>query len=338
MKLLRLALLAVMPATLMLPALPAHSEDAKPTRELSLKELITGNAVPLSVRAKDLNESFARFQFDGSSSGDAQRMLVRSMFGMNVAANSIYFTKGDTVKLESGTYLIVYGLENRVDMEAVARHDMRALKTVRKLRPKDKLLLSLLDLKNVGNITDLRSFNFDDEMENAADRNIAVVNTLQQLGAGILQWKHNRGQERLPKWQHLVTPALRQQMYPFVHDRRLWDHPSTGETFRLNPAMSGVRMPDVTNRSQVYLVYEVTPAPDGTRGVLFADGRAERVSNERWDTVRKVKPAGTSAAEIAARQQAMQAQMRQRRLNELKRLEAAEKAAQTRKNSSKTRR
>ncbi len=327
MKLLRSILVAVLPAALIFPA---HSQNSAAARQLSLKELISGKAVPLSVRAKDLDESFARFQSEGSTADAQQRMMIRNMYGMNVAANSIYFTKGDTVKLESGTYLIVYGLENRIDMEAIARHDMRALQTPRKLRPKDKLLLSLLDLKNVGNITDLRPFNFDDEMENEADRNVAVVNTLQQLGAGILQWKHNRGQERLPKWTQLVTPALRQQMYPFVHDYRLWDHPSTGETFRLNVALAGVRLPDVTNRSDVYMAYEVTPAADTTRGVLFADGRAERVSNERWEQLKKIKPVGVTPVEIAARQQALQAQMRQRRLNELKRIEAEENAAKKR--------
>ena len=204
MKLLRIALLAALPATL---TFPAQSQSA-PSKELTFKELITGKAVPLSVRSKDLNESFARFRFDGSPSDDAQRMMIRNMYGMNVAANSIYFTKGDTVKLESGTYLIVYGPENRIDMEAVRRHDMAALQSPRKLRPKDKLLISLLDLNNVGNITDLRPFDAENDMENEADRNQAVVNTLQQLGAGILQWKHNRGQERLPKWEHLSHARL----------------------------------------------------------------------------------------------------------------------------------
>ena len=342
MKPIRIALLALLPAAM---PLVAQSQSAAPSQELTFKELIAGKTVPLSVRSKDLNEGYARFRFDGSTSDDAQRMMIRNMFGMNVAANSIYFTKGDTVKLESGTYLVVYGPENRIDMEAVRRHDMVALQSPRKLRPKDKLLISLLDLHNVGNITDLRPFDADNDMENEADRNQAVVNTLQKLGAGILQWKHNRGQERLPKWEHVVTPALRQQMYPFVHDKRLWDNPSSGEGFRVNPALSGVRLPDVTNRAQVYMVYEVTPAADGTRGVLFSDGHTERVNDTRWEELKMIRVAGLTPAEIAARQKAMQeardrqmAQYRQQRLNELKRIEEAERAAKTKKSGPKKRR
>jgi hypothetical protein len=341
MKVLRIAMLALLPV---LSMTPADSQPASFTRELTLKELIAGKAVPLSVRAKDLSEEFVRFRLTGSSTDDVHRMMIRNMYGMNVADNSIYFTKGDTLKLESGTYLIVYSPENRVDMEAIMRHDTVALQSPRKLRLRDKLLLSLLDLKNVGNISDMRPFDADTDMENEADRNQAVVNTLQKLGAGILGWKHNVGQERLPKWSHLVTQELRQRMYPYVHDRRLWDNPSTGETFRLNAAMSNVRLPDVTNRGEVYLAYEVTPSADGTRGVLFADGRAERVNSERWETLKKVRPAGLTPAETAARQKAMQQardrqmqQYRAQRMAELKRIEEAERAANPR-SKKKTRR
>lgn len=334
----------VLPAFLLAATLNAPAQSQTST-DLTLRQLISGKAVPLALRVKDLNNSFARFRFTGPSGDEAQRMMIRNMYGMNVAPNSIYFTKGDTIKMESVSYLIVYGPENRIDMEAVMRHDVAALQKPRKLRPRDKLLLSLLDLRNVGNISDLRPFDPEEDLENAADRNQAVVNTLRQLGQGILQWKHNRGQERLPRWTHLVTQELRGQMYPFVHDKRLWDHPSTGETFRLNPALAGVRLPDLTNRAQVYMVYEVTPAGDGTRGVLFANGRAERLGEARWNATRQIKPAILTAAQLAERakaqrlaQERQMEQWRVRRAAELRRLEAELRANETNRRTTRRRR
>ena len=93
------------------------------------------------------------------------------------------------------------------------------------------------------------------------------------------------------------------------------------------------------------MVYEVTPAADDTRGVLFADGHTERVNDTRWEEIKKIRPGGLTPAEIAARQKAMQeardrqmAQYRQQRLNELKRIEEAERAAKAKTSSTKKRR
>jgi prepilin-type processing-associated H-X9-DG protein len=303
------------------------AETSSTPQSLNFRDLVTGKSVPLSLRVKDLNESYGRFRFSGDNS-DMQRTWMR-MAGMMIDTSNIFFTRGDTVNLESGAYLIVYGVENRIDWEAIRRHDgIPATPQTRKLRPKDKLLLTLLDLKNVGNIVELRSFNREEDLENEADRNQAVVTTLQQLWQGLAQWKHNRGQERLPQWTDRVTPQLRQTAYPFVHDKRLWEHPSTNEPFRLNPELSGKPLLEVTNRKTLHMIYEATPAADGTRAVLFADGHVERVDAARFTRLQKVKAGLPTPQQRADREKRMReareremTQWRARRTAELRRLE-----------------
>ena len=308
----------------------------KTASQISLQELLSGKSVALSLRVKDLDSNFARFRFAGDGADDARSMIWR-MSGLS-APETIFYTKGDTLLLENTSYLVVYGSEPRIDKAALARHDMRAMMTTpSKLRPKDKLLLSLLVMKNLSNIRDIRPFNREQDLENEADRNTAVVNTLQMLGQGIFQWKHNRGQERFPNWGKRVTPQLRQSVYPFVHDKRLWEHPSTEEPFGLNPVLAGKVVREIPNRQNIYLVYEFTTAADGSRGVLFADAHVERVDAERWARVLKIANEAFSPEAIAAeerRKKAIQeqqmAQMRARREAEVRRLEAETKVARPR--------
>ncbi len=307
----------------------------------TMEEVISGNSIPQMLRVKDLDGSFRRVRFM------ATEVLMMGGRGANRDL-SIFYTKGQSVSFGGSEYLIAYRPESELDPNWM--NHGRAATVLTKLRPADKLLLSLLSTQNFygSSLTDIRPFDPEKDMETAADRNNAVQQTLRQLGQGILQWKHSRGQEKLPQWTGRVTNALRRQCYPIVHDKRLWEHPSTGEAFGLNAALANRRVPDISNRAQVYMVYEWTAAADGARAVLFMDGHVERVEAERWGRMQKTKVVGMTPAEIAAREKAIQAarerqtqQMRQRRQSALERMEAderADKARSSRKSATQRRR
>jgi prepilin-type processing-associated H-X9-DG protein len=250
-------------------------DNKKAPLALSYAEALSGKAFPLSLRASDLTADFRRIRVP----------MVDAFRGMTAGG---HYTKGDSVTIADTTYLIAYRAEFDGNRNFMG-HGNAPVPT--KLRPNEKLLVSLIESKSIygGSITDIRPFDRELDIENEADRNNLVMKTLQQLGKGIIQWKHQRGQEKLPVWKDVVTPNLRQTCYPMVHDKRLWEHPSTEEPFRLNPELSGKKLKDVANRNLLFMVYEAKPAADGTRGVLFADGHVERVEAERWTRLMKIK-------------------------------------------------
>jgi prepilin-type processing-associated H-X9-DG protein len=257
---------------------PLHAQRA--TSAVTMEMVLSGKSIPQTLRVKDLDSTYRRFRFTSADVLFAtQRGATRDL--------SIFFTKGQSVTFGGNEYLIAYRPEVERNPNMDNHGQMNLMLT--KLRPADKLLLSLLSTQGFygSSLTDIRPFDPELDMETQADRNQAVQQVLRQLGAGILNWKHNRGQERLPQWGKRVNDALRRQCYPIVHDKRLWEHPSTNEAFGLNAALANQRLPDITNRATLYMVYEFTPAADGTRAVLFADGHVERVDAARWTRLQK---------------------------------------------------
>ncbi len=279
-------------------ALPTAAQNDGKT-PFKMEDVISGKSIPQSLRVKDLNSDYRRVRFTSAD------VLFASQRGANRDL-SIFYTKGQSVAFGGNEYLVAYRPEGRTDANWM--NHGQAPVVLSKLRPNDKLLLALLSTQGFygSSLTDIRPFDPEEDMETEADRNNAVQQTLRQLGAGILQWKHSRGQEKLPRWTNRVTDALRRQCYPVVHDKRLWEHPSSGEAFGLNPALANQRVPDITNRQWIYMVYEFTPTADGARAVLFADGHVERVDAERWSRMLKTpiqtkKPA-KSASKPATQQ------------------------------------
>ena len=286
--------LATAALCLVLPA--AAQNDGKTS--LKMEDVLSGKSIPQSLRVKDLNSDYRRVRFL------APEVLMMGGRGSNRDL-SIFYTKGQSVTFGGMEYLAAYRPETQTN--ANWNNHGQAQVVLSKLRPNDKLLLALLSTQGFygSSLTDIRPFDPEEDMETEADRNNAVQQTLRQLGAGIMQWKHSRGQERLPRWTNRVTDALRRQCYPVVHDKRLWEHPSSGEAFGLNPALANQRVPDMTNRQWIYMVYEFTPTADGARAVLFADGHVERVDAERWSRMLKT-PIQTKSSKSASKPAAQQ--------------------------------
>ena len=286
--------LATAALCLVLPA--AAQNDGKTS--LKMEDVLSGKSIPQSLRVKDLNSDYRRVRFL------APEVLMMGGRGSNRDL-SIFYTKGQSVTFGGMEYLAAYRPETQTN--ANWNNHGQAQVVLSKLRPNDKLLLALLSTQGFygSSLTDIRPFDPEEDMETEADRNNAVQQTLRQLGAGIMQWKHSRGQERLPRWTNRVTDALRRQCYPVVHDKRLWEHPSSGEAFGLNPALANQRVPDMTNRQWIYMAYEFTPTADGARAVLFADGHVERVDAERWSRMLKT-PIQTKSSKSASKPAAQQ--------------------------------
>ena len=275
-----LALAATLPAN----GQPADSQDA------TMRNILAGGGLPLTITVKDLNGDYRRMIVGNQSDVVSYQMLV---MGAKAGVEfGLYFTKGDTVNLGGETYLIAYRPQVRIDPEVFRQHghgNDDAPKPT-KLRPNTTFALSFLNLRTTASLNDIRPFDPEQDIKSPRESDAASVRSLQQLGQGILTWLQARGRGTLPVMGNTMTPALQRRFYPFVHDKRLWAHPTTEEPYRPNPVLSGKNVNQITNRQYLVVFSEASPGSDGTRAVLFLDGRVERVTPDRWERLQQVEP------------------------------------------------
>jgi hypothetical protein len=108
--------------------------------EPSLASVLSGNSVPTSIELKKLTPEWRAMSTNGQFEfGNFQAFI--SIFGGGSFATS-YYTKGQTVSIGSETYIVAYSL----------------LSLVEKVSPETLLNLSLLNLKTIGSMSNIRAF------------------------------------------------------------------------------------------------------------------------------------------------------------------------------------
>jgi hypothetical protein len=139
--LIRLAI-AAMISTAAIPATIHSSLAAAPT----LSEILTGKTVPNTVKIRDLNPEWRALATSGQFEfGNTIQMMVSSFTGG--AFSPSYYTKGQTISLAGETYMVAYSLQEQPE----------------KITGETTLGLSLLNIKTIGSLNNIRSFNLATE-------------------------------------------------------------------------------------------------------------------------------------------------------------------------------
>ncbi len=124
----------------MLETEPVVVQDTRLAGEPSLANVLSGNSVPTSIELKKLTPEWRAMSTNGQFEfGNFQAFV--SIFGGGSFATS-YYTKGQTVSIGSETYIVAYSL----------------LSLVEKVSPETLLNLSLLNLKTIGSMSNIRAF------------------------------------------------------------------------------------------------------------------------------------------------------------------------------------
>jgi hypothetical protein len=119
---------------------PIVAQDNRLAGEPSLASVLSGNTVPTSIELKKLTPEWRAMSTNGQFEfGNFQAFI--SVFGGGSFATT-YYTKGQTVSIGSETYIVAYSL----------------LSLVEKVAPETLLNLSLLNLKTIGTMSNIRSF------------------------------------------------------------------------------------------------------------------------------------------------------------------------------------
>jgi hypothetical protein len=108
--------------------------------EPNFASIFSGNNIPTSIKLKDLTPEWRAMSTNGQVEIGNFQALV-GLFGGGSFANN-YYTKGQTITIGSETYIVAYSL----------------LSLAEKISPELSLNLSLLSLKTIGSMSNIRAF------------------------------------------------------------------------------------------------------------------------------------------------------------------------------------
>jgi hypothetical protein len=137
----RLAISATI-ATVAIPISTHVTIAAEPT----LNEILAGKTIPNTVKLKELTPDWRSISTNGQFElGSSIQSLFTSFTGMSLFGN--YYTKGQTVSLAGESYIVAYSLQDKPE----------------RINGETSLGLSLLNLKTIGSLTNIHSFNIEKE-------------------------------------------------------------------------------------------------------------------------------------------------------------------------------
>jgi hypothetical protein len=132
-------------------------------------------------------------------------------------------------------------------------------------------------------------FNKYVERERSLLVNLRSVSNLHQIGLSLLAYPDdNNG--KLPDLSDVQS--LKKAVAAYISTgksqvEKYFVNPRTGQPYQPNSSLTYKERKGPNASADIALVYEAEPAQDGTRGVLFADSHADRVTEPRWQDVKK---------------------------------------------------
>jgi len=162
-------LLALSTALLLIPAMTSLASD--------FAQLLSGRSHPLSVTLKELSGDWRRITLRGgaAASGNVAVNVSGSSEGSTSQNNNMlttggggqaYVTRGQTVSANGQTYLVAYilpstALNLNTLLQAVATKTPPEMQV---LTPESSLSLSLLNVRSIASIEDVRAFDMKSEI------------------------------------------------------------------------------------------------------------------------------------------------------------------------------
>jgi hypothetical protein len=277
------------------------------------QELISGQQAPLTKQLKDLDDSWRQIAISGQYEMADLMKSWTNLFAPGMYDN-IYYTQGQTVKVNDENYIVAYRLASSGEplninswlegfmgsISGVTGGDCAAITSPEKITPETTISLSLLNLKTIGSLNNVRPFDLETDLallEKAEQQskkaceqaNLLAVNSqvesnLQSLGSALRSYAE-QNENKLPDMSSLETVKL--ALYEFIYDDSVFYHPETFEPYLVNASLSAKNLTELDNGREIVAFYEASPAADGTIGVVYTDGVYQRIAPEDWQAVKQ---------------------------------------------------
>lgn len=159
------------------------------TQTADVKDLFSGNTIPLTLKLKDLDGDWRRFAAGGGGGlGDMGGLfgtMMSAMMGVmgGGSAGNAYFTKGQTVVMGGETFLVTYKVKTKSISSFVAlmAENPAGPPKPEKLTLDSALSLSLLNLHATPSFNDIRPFDMKVEIE----ENDAFIKAMEKGNGGL---------------------------------------------------------------------------------------------------------------------------------------------------------
>lgn len=273
-------------------------------RDGNFAALLSGRNAPLSLKMNDLRTGWRRMTITAPTQNNDMRQAFawaetdnfggRLLDALGVAPGT-YFSRGQTVAVGGDSFLIAYRVRfTPDDLDDMPKNDpgvARATEILTRFFRSRTLDLSLLNLKNIGNLSDIRPFSIetqaaslqammkDSAKEAIQNQNLTSISNLKQLGLGLIQYTQDYD-DVLPLMQN-ATQA-KKAIFPYVKSDDLFLQPGSKTPYRTNPILSRKKLAHISDSARMVAFYEDKPGSDGLRGVLFLDGHAKRLTDKEW--------------------------------------------------------
>jgi hypothetical protein len=140
----------VAPAAVVAPLTPPATAD------VTLVNVFNGNVVPTTIKLRDLTPVWRAMGTNGPVEfGNLQAVITTSAGGSFAAS---YYSRGQTITIGSETYIVAYSLLSLVD----------------KITPETPLNLSLLNLRTVGSLSNIRTYDVAKETK-ILEKQLAII-------------------------------------------------------------------------------------------------------------------------------------------------------------------
>ena len=258
---------------------PARAQSPTP-----FAELLSGKKYPQTLKFKDIPaEGWVRFSLVGEDSISIQVMLALQSIG-NILG--YYLTKGETISSEGVTYLIAYRGNISGLSKAVQGVGFAGDKTSDELgvTPEMSLELALINLQKATAITQIQPFDPKTVLPKPKPVTDTSQDRLKQIGLAVMMYSQDYD-EVLPPMKDVKK--FQDVVMPYIKNLATFINPATSKPYVPNAILSEHKLATIPEPASFVLIYEDSPAADGTRGVVFVDGHTKRVSEAEWQRLKR---------------------------------------------------
>jgi hypothetical protein len=254
--------------------------------------LLSGSSIPLTLTLKDLDNSWRVFSASGAQ--ETAGGIYAAMYG---APGVAYYSKGQTVTVSGETYLVAYSLQAKRPGYVTMMMGRGGGVQPETLTAASPVGLSLLNVRTMGDLTDIHPFDRDAEIA-------AYMKSYQELAAAAAA---SSGEEAASSTSSIKNVAIAVEMFmadydklppmktpedfrkaleEYVKNDDAFKDPETGEYFAVNSSISEKSVSDIKDPAKMVVAYQATPGKDGKRWVAFTDGHVQQVTGDQWKEFR----------------------------------------------------
>ncbi len=269
-------------------------------------------SMPLAL--KDLGPEWRTLRITRRTSAESQAQGLLGYYNRAMGPETDtgpFYSRGQTVSESGHRYLVTLRAHPRApELAKLMNRSSSSVPPVETIldavmpraRREDALDLALIDIGTISSIQDSGPFDLERATTERSTpggtapimaailfpvfaqarqkaRETSSLSNLKQIGLATAMYAQDHD-EALPPLNSVA--AARKALMPYVKVQEVFVQPGTGESYHVNPAASGKRTDRLADPSHFILMYEAAPAADGSRGVLFADGHAGRVTAAEW--------------------------------------------------------